>query len=383
MRFAVDAHAIGCRLTGNEVYVRNLLSNLAQLDSDAEFLAYLSSTSSNGWVPARVQRRTVARNPFLRLGFDLGRSLRRDRPDLLHVQYTAPLRCPVPVVVSVHDVSFLEHPEFFQFLRAGQLRLTVSRTVRTAARVVTGSEFSRASIARAYGLDPAAIAVVPNAASSVFRPMDRRRAAHEVLSRFGINGPFLLTVGDLQPRKNQVGLIQAFAKLIRSLPRIPLSLVVAGKDTWFSERVRETVHDALLTDRVNFTGFVTDEDLLLLYNACEFFVFPSLYEGFGLPLLEAMACGRAVACSNASACPEVADAAAVFFDPRSTDEMARAMTDLLLDHELRARMERLGLSRAARFNWRSTAEAMLDIYREVAGRSGVHTRTLKSAVAAP
>src|SRR3990170_3693303 len=126
MRFAIDAHAIGCRLSGNEVYVRNLLANLALADSDAEFIAYLTPSGSNGCVPARVERRMIARNPFVRLGFDLGQSLRRDRPDLLHVQYTAPLGCPVPVVVSVHDVSFLEHPEYFQSFRARQLRLTVS-----------------------------------------------------------------------------------------------------------------------------------------------------------------------------------------------------------------------------------------------------------------
>ena len=383
MRFAIDAHAIGCRLTGNEVYVRNLLANLALVGSDAEFIAYLSSSGSNGCVPARVERRSIARNPFVRLGFDLCQSLRRDRPDLLHVQYTAPLGCPVPVIVSVHDVSFLEHPEYFQPFRARQLRITVRRTVRAAAKVVTGSEFSRASIARAYGLEPAAIAVVPNAASPVFRPLDRKKAGHGVLSRFGISGPFLLAVGDLQPRKNQVGLIRAFASVVRRLPQFPHSLVIAGKDTWFSAQVREAVHASGVADRVCFTGFVPDEDLLLLYNACELFVFPSLYEGFGLPLLEAMACGRAVACSNVSACPEVADAAAVFFDPCSTDDMARAMTDLVLDQELRARMERLGLSRAAHFSWRRTAEMMLEIYREVASRAQARARPLKPAAVTP
>ena len=383
MRFAIDAHAIGRRLTGNEVYVKNLVANLALADPESEFLAYLSCNGSNGWVPAGVEPRTVAANPFMRLGFDLGRSLRRDRPSLLHVQYTAPLACPVPVVVSVHDVSFLEHPEYFRSLRSTQLRLTVRRTVQTAAKVVTGSEFSRSAIARAYGLDPAAIALVPNAASPAFRPVERQRAAEGVLARFGIRGPFLLAVGDLQPRKNQAGLVRAFAEMTRSLPQLPHSLVLAGQDTWFSGQVREAVRMSGVQTRVRFTGFVTDEELLLLYNACEVFVFPSLYEGFGLPLLEAMACGRAVACSNVSAFPEVADAAAILFDPNSTEDMARAMSDLLLDHELRARMERLGLSRAAHFSWRKTAEMTLEVYREVAGRAVTRPGRLKSVAVAP
>ncbi|MFB3777417.1 MAG: glycosyltransferase family 4 protein [Bryobacteraceae bacterium] len=374
MRFAVDAHAIGCKLTGNEVYVRNLLAGLASLEEDAQLIAYLSGGDADGWVPPRILRRTVARNPYVRLGYDLSRSLRHDRPDLVHVQYTAPLGCPVPVVVSVHDVSFLEHPEYFQYLRRQQLRLTVRRTVHAAARIITGSEFSRDCIARAYGLDPGAITVVPNAASSIFRPVDRSSAAHQVSLRFAVSGPFLLTVGDLQPRKNQIGLIRAFARMVGEHPQLPHDLVIAGKDTWFSPQVRQAASECGVADRVRFTGFVPDQDLLVLYGACDVFVFPSFYEGFGLPVLEAMACGRAVACSRTSALPEVADAAAIFFDPGSEDEMARAMADLLLDPELRARMEKLGMGRAARFSWRDTAEKTLQVYHQVAGRHETRSR---------
>jgi glycosyltransferase involved in cell wall biosynthesis len=380
MRFSVDAHAIGCKLTGNEVYVRNLLTALAALDHSSEFIAYLSAADVNGWVPARFDRRAVARNPFLRLGCDLSRNLRRDRPDLIHVQYTAPLDCPVPVVVSVHDVSFVEHPEYFQSFRAAQLCWTVRRTVRMAAKVITGSEFSGVSIARVYGLDASDIAVVPNAASPIFRPIAPETAKARVFSRFALSAPFLLNVGDLQPRKNQIGLIRAFAELVRSAPRLPHSLVIAGKETWFSDRVHRAARESGVADRIIFTGFVSDEDLLLLYNACEVFVFPSFYEGFGLPVLEAMACGRAVACSNTSALPEVADAAAILFDPCSTADMSRAISDLVLDWGLRARMEKLGLSRAGQFNWRKTAEKTLEVYHAVVGRQGAHAQAAKSAL---
>jgi glycosyltransferase involved in cell wall biosynthesis len=366
MRFAVDAHAIGCNLTGNEVYVRNLLECFAGLDGEAEFMAYYSVNEAEAWLPERFHRRPVARNPFLRLGYDLSRKLRRDRPDLLHVQYTAPLLCPVPVVVSVHDVSFSEHPEFFRRPRARQLQWSVRRTVRRAARILTGSEFSRQAIARTYGVNGENVVVIPNAAAPMFRPLPREAAAAAARARFGLPGPFLLTVGDLQPRKNQLGLIQAFAELVRAHPGLPHQLVLAGKETWFGPRVHKAAQASGVAERIHFTGYVTDQELLELYNACEVFVFPSFYEGFGLPVLEAMACGRAVACANASALVEVVDAAAILFDPHSTGQLVRALLDLLLDAELRTRMERIGLQRAALFNWRQTAQKTLEVYYQVA-----------------
>jgi glycosyltransferase involved in cell wall biosynthesis len=366
MRFSVDAHAIGCHLTGNEVYVRSLLEAFAAVHDNSEFVAYVSTPEAARAIPRGFATRSVSRNPFVRLGRDLPRQLRRDRPDLIHVQYTAPLACPAPIVVSVHDVSFLEHPSYFPAARALQLRLTVERTVARAARIITVSEFSRGAIARAYGLDEEDIAVVPNAATSLFRPLPHPAASAWVWRRFGIAPPFVLNVGDLQVRKNQTGLIRAFAEMVRACPQLPHHLVLAGKDGWHGEATRRAALASGVGDRIHFTGFVSDEELLQLYNACEFFVFPSFYEGFGLPVIEAMACGRPVACSDGSAVSEVADGAALLFDPHSTTQMTRAMLDLALDSELRARMGRLGLQRSAHFSWRRSAEKTLEVYHQVA-----------------
>jgi glycosyltransferase involved in cell wall biosynthesis len=366
MRFAVDAHAIGRHLTGNEVYVRSLLSALAGLNLDSELVAYVSADSAAQYLPANILTRRVATNPFLRLGFDLAMRVRQDRPDLLHVQYTAPLACPVPIVVSVHDVSFLEHPEYFTRDRAWQLQFTVRRTVKRAARILTGSEFSRSSILKVYGdLDENKVVVVPNAAASEFRPISREAATAAVRERLSIGAPFVLSVGDLQPRKNQIGLIKAFARLVNAYPQLKQNLVLAGKETWFADQVHKAARESGVSDRIQFFGFVSDSDLLQLYNACDLFVFPSFYEGFGLPALEAMACGRAVACSHTSALPEVVDGAAILFDPYALDEIVRALADLLLDRELRARTERLGLQRAAHFSWQKTAERTLEVFHDV------------------
>jgi glycosyltransferase involved in cell wall biosynthesis len=369
MKFSVDAHAIGRRLTGNEVYVRNLLSSFASLDRDSEFITYLSVDEPSPWVPARFAVRRVSPNPFVRLGFDLSSKLRLDRPDLLHVQYNAPLFCPVPVVVSVHDVSFLEHPEFFPTSRALLLRWSVNRTVRAASKILTLSDFSRDAIQRAYRVDPDGIVVAPLAPAQDFRPLHIDNAVDWVRSRFQLPAPYILTVGDLQPRKNQIGLIKAFAELVKSFPQLRHRLALAGKETWFAPKVRQAARESGVGDRIRFLGFVTDQDLLHLYNACDLFVFPSFYEGFGLPVVEAMACGRAVTCSNTSAMPEVVDGAAILFDPHSTSEMTRAMADLLRDAELRARMERLGQQRAAHFSWQASAQRTLEVYYEVAERN--------------
>jgi glycosyltransferase involved in cell wall biosynthesis len=369
MRFSVDAHAIGCHLTGNEVYIRNLLHEFAKLDRTSDFIAYVSKPGAHLQVPKSVQTRQVSENPFRRLGLDIPMKLRYDKPDLLHVQYTGPLSCSVPLVVSVHDVSYLEHPQYFTRLRSRQLRFTVKRTVEAAARILTPSEFSRRAILRNYKLDEQKVVVVPNAVSSYFRPVERASAAALVEEKFGISGPFVLTVGDLQPRKNHLGLLHAFEETLRQHPHLPHRLVFVGKETWYSKELHRAVMRSNVAGRVHFTGFVEDPDLLQFYGACDLFVFPSFYEGFGLPILEAMACGRAVACSSATAMPEVANAAGILFDPYSVPEMARAIGDVLLDEEMRVRLERLGTNRAASFTWERAAQRTLDVYYEVAGVS--------------
>ena len=365
MHFAVDAHAIGRRLTGNEVYVRNLLSNFALLDREASFTAFYSVADAADAIPGRFQSRLVSANPFVRLGVDLPRWIHRDRPDLLHVQYTAPIACSIPTIVSVHDVSFLERPAYFRKSRELQLRVTVSRSIRRAARVLTPSEFSRERVIHHYGLPDNRVVTVPMAMSPVFRPIQREIAAGRIAQSYGLTDPFILNVGDLQPRKNHLGLIAAFADLVRSYPQLPQHLVIVGKDTWFSEHVRQAARISGAEDRIHFIGFVPDDDLVNFYNACDLFAFPSHYEGFGIPILEAMACGRAVACSHSSAMAEVANATALLFNPESRAEIVRSLRDLLIDTGLRQRLERMGIQRASLFTWQNTASKTLEVYYDV------------------
>ena len=236
MRIAVDAHAIGRRLTGNEVFIRSLLQAFAAQPGGCEFCAYVSSEEAAAAIPRNISVRRVAANPYVRLGWDLARKIKQDSADLLHVQYTAPLFCPVPVVVSVHDVSFLEHPEYFARGRAMQLRITVGRTVRSAAKILTCSEFSRRSISESLrGYRRGQSRCRAERGGAEFRPIAREAASAFVRDRLKIPEPFVFSVGDLQPRKNQIGLIKAFARLVRAYPQLTHRLVLAGKETWFAE----------------------------------------------------------------------------------------------------------------------------------------------------
>jgi glycosyltransferase involved in cell wall biosynthesis len=369
MRFAIDAHTIGRHLTGNEVYVRNLLENYARLDRESQFLAYVCSEYAASEVPNRFEKSFVSVNPFVRLGLDLTWRSIADRPALLHVQYTAPLYCPVPLVVSVHDVSFIDHPHYFKPARGLQLRTTVANTVSRARKIITVSEFSRQRIQATYNIPAEQIHVIYNGVSPSFRPVAKTAAFTWVSQRFGVQWPYVLSVGDLQPRKNHLSLIETFSQLMLDHPHLPHHLVLVGKPTWFAPKVYEAAKASPFAERIHFTGFVNDEDLLHLYNAAELFVYPSFYEGFGLPIVEAQACGTPVVCSNTSAMPEVADSAALLFDPASTSEIYRAMRDILIDEELRLRMAKLGQKNALRFSWERAAEQTLDVYYEVAGRT--------------
>jgi len=226
--------------------------------------------------------------------------------------------------------------------------------------------------------------VLPNGVSSAFHPVAREAAQRSMPASFHVPFPFILTVGDLQPRKNHLGLIRAFEDLVRSYPQLPHHLVIVGKETWHGPTVRAAAKKSLAHDRIHFTGFVDDDQLHRLYGACELMVYPSFYEGFGLPIVEAMACGRAVACSNTSAMPEVADSAALLFDPCSQRDIVSSMRDLLLNPELRLRMERLGAQRAALFSWEKTAAQTLDLYYSVGGRAKSAPGVMsKSASAVP
>jgi glycosyltransferase involved in cell wall biosynthesis len=356
---------IGERETGNESYALNLLRGLATLTDDDSQYGVLTprpqALRAAITLPPRFEVvRVWPAASALRIPFGMPIALASWRSNLLHVTYIAPGRPGCPTVVTVHDLSYLAHPEWLSWRVRFTLNQLVPRSVRAAARVIAISEFTKQDLIQRYGLSPEKIVVVPLAAGANFTPQPD--AAAQPLPA-GMREPFILAVGNLEPRKNLATLIQAFAELVRQ-QKFAGQLVIAGKATYRGEEAAGAVARLGLEGRVIFTGFVDDATLRVLYNRATLFAYPSLYEGFGLPLLEAMACGCPVVASNATAIPQTAGDAAILVDPTSVAALTAAMARIVADPELARRMSAQGKAQAARFSWTRTAELTRAVYEE-------------------
>jgi alpha-1,3-rhamnosyl/mannosyltransferase len=247
-----------------------------------------------------------------------------------------------------------------------QLRLTVRATVRRAAHVIAPSEYTRRDLIETYKLDPARVTAIPLAASSHFRPVTDVLELERVRRRYGITREYVLAVGSIQPRKNLSRLVRAYSGLRRERGRSNLpQLVLVGKRAWLYGETLKAVEEEGVGDSVVLTGYVSEGDLPALYTGALCFAYPSYYEGFGLPPLEAMRCGTAVLTGNRTSLPEVVGDAGLLVDPFDTGDIARALARLIEDPALRAELGARGLERASAFDWRDTARMTLQVYRRV------------------
>ena len=373
MRIAIDAHSVGARLGGNETYAINLIEALAEIDQDNQYTLYVTKQQAlerfgDRW-PNFAVRLTRPHTPLVRIPLTLSLELRRDPVDLLHVQYTAPPFAPCPIVTTIHDLAFEHLPETFNRRSWMQLRLTVRSTARRAAQIITVSEYSRQDIIRTYGLSPEAITVTPEAASEDFRRVKDDDELRLMRETYGIERDYILSLSSIQPRKNLVRLIEAYSLLRQLHPEGKLpQLVLAGKRGWRdNEIMRAAQRDELGAD-IRFTGYVADEHLNALYSGAVCFAYPSYFEGFGLPILEAMKCGTPVVAGNRTSIPEVTGEAALLFDPFDVHSLVEALKQILNDSEYRATLSAKGLQRANEFSWQRTARLTLAAYEKAFGK---------------
>ena len=374
MRIAIDAHAVGAKLGGNESYAVNLIEALAQIDSANNYTIYVTTNEArdrfaNRWPNFNV-RSTLPHTPLIRIPLTLSAELRKHPVDVLHVQFTAPPFCPCPVVVSIHDLSFEHLPQTLNRRSRTQLRLTVRHSARRAARILSLSEHTRRDIIETYGINAARVNAIPLAAPDYFCPVTDNRELQRVRHTYGIDGEYILSVGSIQPRKNLTRLIKAYAALrgISPADKLP-KLVLAGKCAWLYDETLHTLAESGVKDTVVLTGYVPERDLPALYSGALCFVYPSYFEGFGLPPLEAMKCGAPVIVGNRTSLPEVVGDAALLVDPFDVDAIADAIKRLMNDTSLRDQLSSKGRERAQVFNWRETARKTLAVYQEVAASS--------------
>jgi glycosyltransferase involved in cell wall biosynthesis len=350
---------------GTETYARRLVPALADAARGLELVAFVTreafdALGRDGFgpgvhvVPLRVSGRSrVARVAAEQLL--LPRRLRRHGVELLHsLGSTAPARPGLPSVLTVHDVIYARHPEAHARLMAAGMRVLVPLSARSAERIIAVSKAAAAEISRVLGVPPERIDVVYEAG----RPPGPGTSEPELRSRLELGeAPIVLSVSARRPHKNLNRLLHAFA----GLPGSPL-LVLPGYPTPFEGRLADAISQLGLHGRVRLLGWVSDADLEGLYRAARCFVFPSLAEGFGLPVLEAMERGLPVACSNASSLPEVAGNAARYFDPFDVDDIRRAIAELLTDEATRSRLGAAGRERARVFSWAQAAAETASVY---------------------
>jgi glycosyltransferase involved in cell wall biosynthesis len=374
MRIVIDTHAIGRLLTGNERYIQNVAEHLLALDGKNEYYFFFSDKHAcRRWENRARNLRVglVSPIPFRRLGVDFVVQLRRLRPQLFHYQYTGPLIHVSPEVVTIHDVSFEEHPEFFTRRQRLRLRLTVRRAVRSADRIITVSEFSKAEIIRLFNVPERKIRVIYNGVGPEFRRIQEREAIRRRVENYGIQRPFLLVVGNICGRKNQAGGLRGYARWLSRNKSCEHLLVMVGKpEAYVTDLRREARRLGVGDDRLKFPGFVSDEDLPYLYSGAELLLNTSLYEGFGFPLVEAMQCGLPIIASRASCFPEIAGSAACYVNPTDPDDIAQAIGAVLNDNALRSQLIGAGLQRAGCFKWDVAARETLNVYHEVANGRG-------------
>lgn len=383
MRIAIDAHSVGTGLGGNESYATNLIEALAEIDSVNDYTLYVTRDEAvarfRGRWPNFKVRSTLPHTPLIRIPLTLSAELRRHPVDVLHVQFTSPPFAPCPVVVSIHDLSFEHLPETFNRRSRAQLRFTVRRSARKAARVLALSEHTRHDIISTYKIAPNLVTAIPIAAPTHFCPVDDETELQRVRQTYGINGEYILSVGSIQPRKNLSRLLSAYEGLRRSRPKGTLpQLVLVGKRAWLYRETLKAIEE--FGAGVIVTGYVPEADLPALYSGALCFVYPSFFEGFGLPPLEAMKCGTPVVTGDRTSLPEVVGDAGVLVNPFDTEAIASAISSLIDDSSLRSRLRIKSLNRARIFDWSETAKRTLEVYKQAADNVHAHAPVAQPAV---
>ena len=366
MNIAIDAHSLGTQAGGNETYYRQLIRGLAADPGNNRYTLFHTRPITLDGIQSdpRFLFRQISQNAIVRLSLSLPAKLRQLRPDVFHCQYVQPLGGYRKTVVSIHDLAHEHFPEFFHPAEALRMKKMVRWTALRANHILTISEFSARDIAERFSLSRDKITVTYLSPSPEFHPRDKQHCLDHLSLTYGLNNPFILSVGRIQARKNLPRLVEAYAYARKH--GVQASLVIVGKKDWRSDQLLHKIRDLGLESSVLFPGFVPFSDLPLFYNAAEIFVFPSFFEGFGLPVIESMASGVATITSFGSSLEEVAGDGALLIDPSDTQSIATALLKVLSDQNLRQDLINRGLRRAKRFQRDELTKKVLAVYQSLA-----------------
>lgn len=360
MRIGINAALVGAqrgyRQTGISRYISELVYGLEGVVQPADRLLLL------GRSPGVIAEHPVPRILWEQTGLPL--SIAVQRLDVFHgPMHVMPILTRVPGVITIHDLAFLRYPEQLPKNRRSFLVTATRLSAHKARRIITVSGNTAADVQDWLGLPEEKVVPIPLAPSPRVRPVTGR-SLEVFRMKWGIERPYIIAVGTLEPRKNLPTLLRAFAKI---RDQVEHDLVIVGPDGWLTGELNQTLHELNLGDRLRLTGFVSDEELGGWYSGADLFCFPSYYEGFGLPSVEAMRCGTPVLASDTSSFPEVVDDAGVLISPHDIDAWAETIRDLLHDPARLAELREKGFARAETFSWSRTAQETYRVYREAAG----------------
>ena len=376
MRFGIDGYPLVFPKTGIGHYTFELATELARIAPQHSFELVAPDQYPKGIVDQlgpipNLVATSIETNLITRRWWAVGlpRYLRRARFDLFHgTNYDVPLGNRERNVLTVHDLSIFTHRDTHEKRIARRARRRFPIMLRAAARIITPTESVKRAVVERFKIDPEMVAVTPEAPRTTFRPI-RFEETLETRSRLRIEGDFILFVGTIEPRKNLLALMRAFDQILRQTSHRP-QLALAGGQGWLTGELDRFLAQAQFGDRLRMIGYADDDDLRALYSSCTAFVYPSLDEGFGLPPLEAMACGAPVIASRLDAHVETLGGNAKLMEPTDETALAQAIVDLLENQTERERLAIAGVAHAAKFSWEKTARLTLGVYEELLATEG-------------
>lgn len=366
MKIGISAEFINMKSGGPESYIANLIKALMRTDTNEYNLYVIDRKATQGLdIPPNFNIRPLRfYNPWIRNSVILPFELLRRPVDILHIQNVAPPLYKGKLIATIHDISFDIFPETFPKAMRLRLSLLVKMTAHKADIVITGSENTKKDLISIYGVPAEKIEVTPYSHSKIYRQINDSGRIDAIKKRYNLNGSFVLYTGTLQPRKNITGLINSWS-ILRSKYNVQCKLVIAGKPGWLYSDIMRSMKESMYSEDIIYLGYVPDEDLPYIFNAADLYVYPSFYEGFGLTILEAMACGVPVIVANNSSLIEVTGDAGILIDPYNEQEIAEAMFKVFNDPDLKNNMIRKGLSRSEKFSWEHTAKKTLAVYNRI------------------
>src|ERR1022692_1810853 len=379
LRIGIDIHSVGSNEGGNETYYRELIGELAKVRCDHDFLLYYTNPVATQEVATNGRfalKRLSPAHPMLRIPFTIPRRASLDRLNLYHAQFIVPPFLKCKTVTTIPDIAFEHYPQFFSAYQRAWSKVLIRGSAKKADHIITVSEYSKRDLVETYGIREEKITVTYEGAGKKFVPADRQKAKDELARKYAIGGDFVLYLGRLQARKNLMRLVNAYAHIRKA--GFPQKLVLAGRQDTLFESVCSRIRELKLENEIVLPGYVAAADVPTFYNAAEVFVYPSLFEGFGLPIMEAMACGTPVVTSRGSSLEEVAGDAAVLVDPLDELSIAEALKRVLAEPELRRSLGQAGLRRSRQFSFANAARQTIGVYERVMGaeRTGDSTQNL-------